>query len=138
MRHGTKRGLTRIGGLLLLAVFAENAMAQPRVATTRKDFYLHGSQPATPDEINFEFLRESGVCAACHGDYTESQSPYERWRYSMMSQAYRDPVFQASLQIANKDVAFGGDFCLRCHAPMGWFQGRATSPDGSSAKRHFS
>ncbi|HZW05507.1 MAG TPA: GC-type dockerin domain-anchored protein [Phycisphaerales bacterium] len=118
--------------VLSIAGLAVSAFAQPRLPTTRKDFYLYGTQPSTPDEVEFEFLREADVCAACHGDYTESQSPYERWRYTMMSQSFRDPVFHAALQVANKDAAFAGDFCLRCHAPMGWFQGRVTDPDGSS------
>ncbi len=132
MRHGTVSEIRWAVCLLALAGVTGSALADPRVATTRKDLYFFGSQPTTPDEINFEFLREADVCAACHGDYTESQSPYERWRYTMMAQAYRDPIFHAAFQVANKDIGNAGEFCLRCHAPMGWFQGRATATDGSS------
>ncbi|MFT3685000.1 MAG: multiheme c-type cytochrome [Phycisphaerales bacterium] len=133
MRQFTVQSLVRAVAVSALGVMAGVAHAQePRVSTTANDFYMYGSQPAVPDEINFDFLREADVCAACHGDYTESQSPYERWRCSMMSQAYRDPVFHAALQIANKDAGDAGQLCLRCHTPMGWFQGRAGANDGSS------
>ena len=132
MRQGMTSEMTKVVALFAVTGLAALAHAQPRVNTTRTDFYFHGSQAVTPDEIEYEFLRESDVCAPCHGDYIESQSPYERWRYSMMAQAYRDPVFHAAFQIANKDIANAGEFCLRCHAPMGWLQGRATATDGSS------
>jgi hypothetical protein len=132
MRHGASSGITWAVAALSLVAMTGSALAQPRVRTTKKDFYFFGTQPATPDEEEFQFLRESEVCAACHGDFTESQSPYERWRYTMMSQAYRDPVFHAAFQVAGKDVGAAQEFCLRCHAPMGWFQGRATASDGSS------
>jgi hypothetical protein len=49
----------------------------------------------------------------------------------MMSQAARDPVFFAALDIANVDAAYSGDLCLRCHAPRGWYAGRTDPPDGS-------
>ena len=36
-----------------------------------------------------------------------------------------------ALTIANQDAAFAGDLCLRCHAPVGWLEGRSTPTDGS-------
>lgn len=48
----------------------------------------------------------------------------------MMAQSARDPVFWAALAIANQDVAGAGSFCLRCHAPNAWLNGRS-APDGS-------
>ena len=44
----------------------------------------------------------------------------------------RDPIFYATLAIANQDVDFGGEACLRCHAPGAWLDGRSTPTDGSS------
>jgi hypothetical protein len=135
MRHGTTSEITKAVALLAVTALSGVLHAQTPLPTTRKDFYMYGSQPVTPDEVNFEFLRESEVCAACHGDelgsWPEAQSPYERWRYTMMSQAARDPVFHAAFQVAQKDVDNAGEFCLRCHAPMGWFQNRANA-DGST------
>src|SRR5690606_3975082 len=33
--------------------------------------------------------------------------------------------------VAEQDFAGVGDFCLRCHAPRGWLEGRSTPTDGS-------
>ena len=52
----------------------------------------------------------------------------------MMAQAGRDPVFYAALDIANADAAFSGDFCLRCHVPRGWLDGRHSAPTATSAR----
>ena len=53
----------------------------------------------------------------------------------MMGQSARDPVFRASLAIANQDVKGVGEFCIRCHAPRGWLAGRSEVSDGSSLNR---
>ena len=50
----------------------------------------------------------------------------------MMGQAMRDPIFFAAMDIANQDVAFAGDLCLRCHTPGGWLAGRSEPTDGSA------
>jgi len=88
----------------------------------------NGTQPtltnplATPD-----------YCAACHGDFDSSHhiEPYPTWAGSMKAQAGRDPLFWASLDVANHDIPTVGDFCLRCHAPRGWLAGRSEPPGGS-------
>ena len=49
-----------------------------------------------------------------------------------MAQAMRDPLFVASVTIANQDVPFAGDLCLRCHTPEGWLEGRSIPTDGSA------
>ena len=49
-----------------------------------------------------------------------------------MAQAGRDPVFYAALDIANADAAFSGDFCLRCHVPRGWLDGRHSATSDTS------
>jgi len=46
----------------------------------------------------------------------------------MMANATRDPLFWAALDVANKDAAGSGDFCLRCHTPRGWLEGRVVKP----------
>jgi len=51
-----------------------------------------------------------------------------------MSQSARDPVFRAALVVANKDYAGAGEFCIRCHSPRAWFEGRSTASDGSLLK----
>jgi hypothetical protein len=52
----------------------------------------------------------------------------------MMAQAARDPVFRAALAVANQDIPGAGEFCIRCHAPRAWFEGRSTAPDASLLK----
>jgi hypothetical protein len=49
----------------------------------------------------------------------------------MMSQAGRDPLFWATVAVAERDFSGSGDLCLRCHASDGWVSGRSTPTDGS-------
>ena len=42
----------------------------------------------------------------------------------LMAQAMRDPLFLATMAIANQDAPASGDLCLRCHTPTGWLGGR--------------
>ena len=97
------------------------------LGTTILDFFLNGTQP---NELNTEIFA-SDTCSACHGFYDPMMEPYEPWVASLMGQAGRDPVFYACLDVANQDVADGGDLCLRCHSPSGWLAGRSTPTDGS-------
>jgi len=52
-----------------------------------------------------------------------------------MAQAARDPIFLATMTIANQDVPGVGEFCLRCHTPRGWLEGRSTPADASALNR---
>jgi hypothetical protein len=100
------------------------------ISSTLNDFALPGTQPGMLQE-NIDSPED---CRLCHTDYapTNENETWFAWRGSMMSQAARDPVFWAALDIANGDAAFSGDVCLRCHAPRGWLDGRVSSaPDGS-------
>jgi len=120
-------GLFIIG--LLLGI-PDRAAADLPVETELEDFFLIGTQPNTL----LDPLYASGdKCNACHGGYEEEPhvAPYDRWRASAMAQSARDPLFHAALAIANQDASFSGDLCLRCHAPLGWLEGRSTPTDGS-------
>lgn len=102
--------------------------------TTLLDFFQPGTQP---NQIT-DTIDAPQQCMGCHEGYSDqiSQSadyePWTGWAGSMMAQAGRDPVFYAALDIANADAAFTGEFCLRCHLPRGWLDGRSTPPDGSA------
>jgi hypothetical protein len=48
----------------------------------------------------------------------------------MMAHAARDPLFYAALAVANSDVPGVGEFCIRCHSPTGWLEGRGNPPTG--------
>jgi hypothetical protein len=48
-----------------------------------------------------------------------------------MGNAGRDPIFWATLAIAEQDFDGAGDLCIRCHSSGGWIGGRSTPTDGS-------
>jgi hypothetical protein len=74
-------------------------------------------------------------CDNCHGGYDEgyaySNEPAFGWRGSLMGNAGRDPIFWATLAIAEQDFDGAGDLCIRCHSAGGWIAGRSTPTDGS-------
>ena len=81
--------------ILVLLVMAFFLIAA--VATTIDDFFLPGSQPGQSGSFD-----SPTSCASCHGGYDTSVEPTFNWQGSMMAQAMRDPLYLASLTIANK------------------------------------
>jgi hypothetical protein len=116
-----------------------------------------GDSPFATDGT--EAPREELVCANCHGNYEDPRtgapagdSPYDTWKATMMAQAWRDPLARAAIAVANHglsaakiDFARGeytdgprgqtgrtaGDYCIRCHSPVGWLEGFSLPADGS-------
>ena len=87
-------------------------------------------QPGTqPGEVSN--LESPDKCDNCHGGYNTSVEPAHNWRGSMMSHAGRDPIFWATVAIAEQDFDGAGDLCIRCHSTGGWLAGRSTPTDGS-------
>jgi len=87
-------------------------------------------QPGTqPGEVSN--LESPDKCDNCHGGYNQSVEPAYNWRGSMMSNAGRDPIFWATLAIAEQDFDGSGDLCIRCHSTGGWYAGRSVPTDGS-------
>lgn len=131
--HSLRLGVLFALGLPVASLLA-GAVASPpiqatqiQVPTTLNDYFLPGTQPG---ELN-QPIFESNACVVCHANYNPDHEPYEMWAASMMGQAGRDPIFYATLAIANQDADFGGEACLRCHAPGAWLDGRSTPTDGS-------
>jgi hypothetical protein len=88
-------------------------------------------QPGTqPNEVGS--LETPDKCDNCHGGYDQSVEPAFNWRGSMMANAGRDPLFWATVAVAEQDFDGAGDFCIRCHSPAGWTDGRSTPTDGSA------
>jgi hypothetical protein len=93
------------------------------------DFTPDGTQPGL-----MHGLEDPSACSGCHGDFTPGSAdssflPFNTWGGSMMAHAARDPLFWAALDVANADaedagVPGVGDYCLRCHTPNGWLEGR--------------
>jgi hypothetical protein len=96
------------------------------VATTLRDFDLPGSQPLTGTVVEDPSLN----CITCHGNYDAAVEPWHSWRGSMMGNAARDPLFLATMVVAEQDAPSSGDFCLRCHTPGGWLEGRSVDTSG--------
>jgi hypothetical protein len=87
-------------------------------------------QPGTqPGEIGN--LESPDKCDNCHGGYNSAVEPAHNWRGSMMAHAGRDPIFWATVAVAEQDFDGAGDLCIRCHSTGGWLAGRSTPTDGS-------
>jgi hypothetical protein len=90
-------------------------------------------QPGTqPGEVGN--LETPDKCDNCHGGYDSAVEPAHNWRGSMMANAGRDPIFWATLAIAEQDFDGSGDLCIRCHSTAGWLAGRSTPTDGSGLR----
>jgi len=87
-------------------------------------------QPGTqPGEVSN--IESPDKCDNCHGGYNRTVEPAFNWRGSMMAQATRDPIFWATVAVAEQDFDGAGDLCIRCHSADGWINGRSVPTDGS-------
>jgi hypothetical protein len=88
-----------------------------------------------PNEAGIEFAKVQ-QCRMCHAGTKNGQAdPFLSWQTGIMSISARDPLFRAALTIANQDIKGIGEFCLRCHAPRAWLEGRSTPTDASALNR---
>jgi hypothetical protein len=113
--------------VLIISFFAGSSFAADVVPN---EIMMPGTQP---NEVqNFE---SPDKCDNCHGGYDEaraySNEPAFGWRGGAMGNAGRDPIFWATLAIAEQDFDGAGDLCIRCHSAGGWIAGRSTPTDGS-------
>jgi hypothetical protein len=114
--------MPRLGFALLLA-WSVTAHAATTIPT---DVEQPGTQP-----LEVSGLESATRCDNCHGGYNPGHEPAHGWRGSAMAHAGRDPLFWATVAIAEQDFDGAGDLCLRCHSPEGWLAGRSTPTDGS-------
>ena len=49
----------------------------------------------------------STTCVTCHGNYDHAVEPWHNWHGSMMGQAMRDPLFLATMVVAEQDAPGG-------------------------------
>jgi hypothetical protein len=125
---------TKLIGAILAAtavgVWLAFAWTPTPVANDRRVF-MPGSQPGS---VNLESVTR---CDNCHGGYNAAVEPAHTWAGSMMAQAARDPLFWATVAVAEQDSIWAlgnpnaGDLCLRCHTPPGWLGGRSDPPNGT-------
>ncbi len=112
---GALLGIAGALGVVHAALTVPNEIQQP------------GTQPGQVGN-----LETPDKCDNCHGGYNKAVEPAFNWRGSMMANAGRDPIFWATLAIAEQDFDGSGDLCLRCHSTAGWHAGRSTPTDGSA------
>ncbi len=104
------------------------ALASSRMAlVVPNEIVMPGTQP-----LEIPTMDPSWTCEMCHGQYDPVTEPFEQWSGSMMAHAGRDPLFWAAQAVAESDFDGSGDLCLRCHTPVGWYDGRSLPTDGSS------
>lgn len=98
---------------------------------------LPGTQP-----LEVSNLESPNKCDNCHFGYNDSNTaaagegepqdePVTGWRGGAMGNAGRDPIFWATMAIAEQDFDGVGDLCIRCHSTGGWYGGRSTPTDAS-------
>lgn len=109
-----------IPGLGLAAAFA-----LPLIVPT--EVQQPGTQP-----LEVSNLGSVVQCDNCHGGYDLAVEPAFGWKGSTMAQAGRDPLFWATVALAEGDFPGAGDLCIRCHSPRGWLEGRSSPTDGSA------
>jgi len=95
------------------------------------DFVPENIQQPGTQPLEIGNLESPDKCDNCHGGYNLSVEPAHNWRGSMMANAGRDPIFWATLAVAEQDFGGAGDLCIRCHSTAGWLRGRSTPTDGS-------
>ena len=117
-----RKSLAAFAGLAGL-ITAMSAFAATTVPT---EIQQPGTQPGQVGN-----LETPDKCDNCHGGYNRAVEPSFNWRGSMMANAGRDPIFWATVAIAEQDFDGAGDLCIRCHSTAGWQAGRSTPTDGS-------
>ncbi len=108
-----------------IAVPLTTVLAPALVVAT--DVQLPGTQP-----LGVSTLPLPSQCDNCHSGFDPISEPDRPWRGSMMAHAGRDPVFWATMAIAEQDFPGSGNFCLRCHTPRGWLEGRVDAASNGS------
>jgi hypothetical protein len=109
-----------------VGAFMGGGGGQVQIPTTPQDFFQPGTQPDATGEVVVP-ISSSQNCTFCHSDYSPTFAPFDTWVASMMGQSARDPIWHATLTIANQDAHGSGEFCIRCHAPGAWLGGRSSS-----------
>ena len=113
---------------LLTTLATTPPLTQPHsllTQVTANDIFLPGTQPGGL----ISALADSTSCTFCHVNHIVTE-----YAGSMMANSARDPLFRAALQVANQDVPGAGEFCIRCHSPNAWLNGRA-SGDGANGSK---
>ena len=121
MMFGRIATATALGALLALSIQAAEVVPT--------EIEQPGTQPQ--EAGNFETPDRCDNCHAGYDDLEPENEPATGWRGAAMGNAGRDPIFWATVAIAEQDFDGSGDLCIRCHSASGWYAGRSTPTDGS-------
>ena len=116
----------RVQAFLVLVASCAASLSWGQSLTVPTEIQQPGTQPGEVSN-----LETPDKCDNCHGGYNKAVEPAFNWRGSMMANAGRDPIFWATLAVAEQDFPGSGDLCIRCHSVAGWLAGRSTPTDGS-------
>ncbi|MGI9331175.1 MAG: hypothetical protein ACR2QB_10725 [Gammaproteobacteria bacterium] len=95
--------------------------------TVPMEVQMPGTQPG--ESGNMESIDK---CDNCHQDNDPVVTIAHDLRGSMMAHAGRDPLYWATVAIAEQDFDGSGDLCIRCHTMGGWQSGQSTPTDAST------
>jgi MYXO-CTERM domain-containing protein len=115
---------------------------QPRVLTPLAPLALAASfgaptearaEPTQPETLQNP-LASAFECADCHSFDNPAEhaseppvAPWESWRYGLMAQSARDPVFWAGVALAAQDIPGATEVCIRCHSPRAFLEGNGSA-----------
>jgi hypothetical protein len=111
-----------------VALLCSASLAVQAATTVPIEVQMPGTQPSD----NVASINLNTDCDQCHLNTDPAVTIVSDWRGSMMSHAGRDPIFWATLAVAEQDFDGSGDLCLRCHTMAGWLAGESTPTDGSA------
>ena len=112
---------------LLLVLALQFSPLVQGATTVPMEVQMPGTQPE--DNVNLDL---NDACDQCHEDSADGVSILSDWRGSMMSHAGRDPLYWATVAIAEQDFDGAGDLCIRCHTMSGRLAGQSTPTDAST------
>lgn len=119
--------LHKLARLLLLSILLATSTSAWAATTVPMEVQLPGTQPG--ESGNLESVDK---CDNCHQASSPEVNIAHDWLGSMMSHAGRDPLYWATVAIAEQDFDGAGDLCIRCHTMAGWQAGRSTPTDASA------
>ena len=115
-------------GVLCLFPIVSSAAASAQATDVPSEVQMPGTQPG---QVALESVSR---CDNCHAGYDPAVEPFGNWSGSLMAHAARDPLFWATVAVAEQDFLGVGDLCIRCHTPQGWVEGFSTPTDGSNLR----
>jgi cytochrome c554/c'-like protein len=93
----------------------------PGIAVNKEGNPFYPSRASTEGKkLTIDMFDPPEVCGGCHSDI------FQQWNGSMHSNAWKDPIYRAVLNLASKGTEGQVDkLCMGCHTPIGLTTGEA-------------